>query len=78
MSKKELTGIVLRKSGAKTVAVQVVRTIQHKKYGKSMASSKTYLAHDEADSAEIGQQVVIQESRPLSARKRWVLVTPQA
>lgn len=78
MSKKELTGIVLRKSGTKTVAVQVVRTIQHKKYGKSMASSKTYLAHDEADNAEVGQQVVIQETRPLSASKRWILITPES
>lgn len=78
MSKRELTGIIVRKSGDKTVAVQVVRTVRHEKYGKSQKHSKTYLAHDENNVAEVGQQVVIQETRPLSARKRWILVTPSA
>lgn len=74
MSKRILTGTVVKKSGAKTVAVEVVRSISHKKYGKSIKQTKKYLAHDEQEKAEVGQEVTIQEARPLSARKRWIVI----
>lgn len=71
--KRELTGTVIRKSGAKTVAVEVMRVFRHPKYGKSMKRSTVYLAHDERDATLVGQVVTIRESRPLSARKRWII-----
>lgn len=72
--KRRLHGVVVRKSGAKTVAVEVTRVIRHPLYRKSMKRTKRYLAHDAKDQATVGQTVTIQESRPLSARKRWVIV----
>ena len=75
MSKRELTGIVLRKSGAKTIAVEVAQAARHSKYGKSMKRTKIYLVHDEKEVATVGQTVSIREARKLSARKRFVLVT---
>jgi small subunit ribosomal protein S17 len=72
--KRELEGVVVRKSGTKTVAVEVVRVIAHALYGKRIKRTKRYLAHDEADTVAVGDTVVIRESRPLSARKRWVVI----
>lgn len=72
--KRELEGVVVRKSGSKTVAVEVVRVIAHALYGKRMKRTKRYLAHDTTDSLVVGDKVVIQESRPLSALKRWIVL----
>lgn len=72
--KRELEGVVVRKSGLKTVAVEIVRVIAHPLYGKRVKQTKRYLAHDESNALSVGDMVTIQESRPLSARKRWVVV----
>ncbi|MDA1168859.1 MAG: 30S ribosomal protein S17 [bacterium] len=72
--KRELDGVVVSKSGQKTVAVEIVRVIAHSLYGKRIKQTKRYLAHDESNSLSVGDTVTIQESRPLSARKRWVVV----
>lgn len=74
MPKKTLTGTVIRKSGAKTVAVEVVRAVRDAKYGKRAKRSKIYLAHDAGDAVEVGQKVSIQEARRLSARKRFIVI----
>jgi len=74
--KRELAGVVVRKSGLKTVAVEIVRVLAHPLYGKRIKHTKRYLAHDESNAIAVGDAVTIQESRPLSARKRWV-VMPQ-
>ncbi len=71
---RELAGVVVRKSGTKTVAVEVVRVIPHPLYEKRVKRTKRYLAHDGSDSIQVGDRVTIRESRPLSARKRWVVV----
>jgi small subunit ribosomal protein S17 len=72
--KRELEGVVVKKSGIKTVAVEIVRVIAHPVYGKRIKRTKRYLAHDNSDALVVGETVVIQESRPLSARKRWVVL----
>lgn len=72
--KRELDGVVVRKSGMKTVAVEVVRIIAHPLYGKRVKRTKQYLAHDASDALLVGDMVTIQESRPLSARKRWIVL----
>jgi small subunit ribosomal protein S17 len=53
----------------------VVRTIIHPKYGKRYTKGTKYLAHNENDAAKVGDQVTIEETRPLSARKRWRVVS---
>lgn len=71
---KTMTGTVVRKSGNKTVAVRVVRKRQHPRYGKTVQSAKNYLVHDPRESIGVGQVITIRETRPLSARKRWIVV----
>lgn len=71
---RELTGVVLRKSGSKTVSVEVSRVIRHPVYRKSLKRTKRYLAHDESEKCVVGETVTIREGRPLSRRKRWTVV----
>ena len=71
-------GTVVSKMGAKSVVVKVEYRELHPVYGKVIIRSKKYHAHDEADTAKVGDKVVIMETRPLSATKRWRIVTPEA
>ena len=77
-ARKLRKGVVVSKSGAKTVKVAVSYREHHPVYGKVIIRSKKYHAHDEADTAKVGDKVVIMETRPLSATKRWRVVTPEA
>ncbi|MDX8391414.1 MAG: 30S ribosomal protein S17 [Mariprofundaceae bacterium] len=72
-NKRILEGVVLSNKADKTVVVQVERKFLHPQYRKTVRSHKKYMAHDEANECNIGDTVRIIESRPLSARKRWVL-----
>ena len=58
--------------------VQVTYRERHPVYGKVVVRSKKYHAHDEADTAKVGDAVTIMETRPLSATKRWRIVAPEA
>lgn len=71
--KKTLTGIVVSDKMDKTVVVKVVRNFRHTRYGKFVRSSKKYKAHNEGNKAKVGDTVLMIESRPLSAEKRWVV-----
>lgn len=73
---RRVQGVVVRRSGDKTVSVMVTRVIRHPKYGKKLVFTKRYLVHDPENKAEVDQIVVIRETRPLSARKRWIVVYP--
>ena len=73
-ARKVLKGVVVSKSGAKTVKVAVSYRERHPVYGKIVTRTKNYHAHDEADTAKVGDNVTIMETRPLSATKRWRLV----
>jgi small subunit ribosomal protein S17 len=66
-------GVVVGKPGAKTIKVMVERLFPHPVYKRVIRRSKTFLAHDERNTAGLGDKVEIIESRPLSARKRWRL-----
>ena len=72
--RKEIKGHVVRRSGDKTVAVSVARVVRHPIYQKRQISHKTYLAHDPENKAQVGDMVTLRETRPLSARKRWIIV----
>lgn len=73
MPKKRLTGTIKSTAGDKTVRVEVVRVFHHPRYKKRMQVAKSYLAHFEGDAVP-GQEVVIEETRPISKRKKWVVV----
>lgn len=73
MSRKQKTGVVVSDKMQKSIVVEVTRTKQHPLYKKYIRVRKKFMAHDELEQAHIGDYVRIEESRPLSRRKRWVL-----
>ena len=74
MPKRILQGVVVSDKNDKTVVVRVERRFTHPLYKKTVRRSKKYHAHDEANSAKIGDKVRIQECVPISKNKRWALV----
>jgi small subunit ribosomal protein S17 len=72
--RRRKTGIVTSNKMTKTVVVEIGRTFRHPLYRKVVHLSKHVKAHDELD-CQIGDQVQIVESRPLSKDKRWVVET---
>ncbi len=72
--RKTRRGTVVSKSGDKTVVVLVERRYRHPLYGKELIDQKKFHAHDEKNSAKVGDKVRIEECRPLSRMKRWRLV----
>jgi small subunit ribosomal protein S17 len=72
--RKQLVGWVSSNKMDKTVVVKVERTVRHRLYGKVLRQVKKYKAHDEQNECQIGDQVRILESRPLSREKRWRVV----
>jgi small subunit ribosomal protein S17 len=72
--KRTLFGRVTSDKRAKTVTVLVERQMQHPLYGKLIAKSTKYQAHTETGDVKTGDLVEIQESRPLSKTKNWVVV----
>jgi small subunit ribosomal protein S17 len=72
--KKTRQGIVTSDKAAKTITVRIDVARPHRKYKKIVRTSMTLHAHDEQNDAHIGDTVVVQEARPLSATKRWRLV----
>jgi small subunit ribosomal protein S17 len=73
-ARRTLRGRVVSDKMDKTVVVEVERMYQHRLYKKYVTTSKKYKAHDEANDCRVDDIVVIQESRPLSRTKRWVVV----
>lgn len=69
--RKELTGVVVSDKMDKTVVVMVESLAKNPLYGKYIRKRKKYMAHDEENSCKIGDRVLIEETRPLSKRKRW-------
>ena len=73
-SRKTRIGIVSSDKMMKTITVIVERKIKHPIYGKFLKKSSSFHAHDDANTAGIGDVVRIMETRPLSKTKRWRLV----
>ena len=78
MPKRVLQGIVVSDACDKTVIVRVERRVMHPVYKKFITRSKKYAAHDETNTYKTGDTVRIQESRPISKRKRWIVVAEGA
>ena len=73
--RKVQKGTVVSNKMNKTVVVRVEDTRRHPQYGKVIRNHKKYYAHDESNELEIGQEVSIVETRPLSKLKRWRVVS---
>ncbi len=74
MPKRILQGVVVSDKNKKTVIVEVERRFTHPLLGKTVRRSKRYHAHDEQARFKSGDQVRIQECRPMSKMKRWEVV----
>jgi len=69
--RKTRIGIVVSDKMDKTVVVEVARRIKHAVYGKFLKRRERYQAHDEGNTSKVGDQVLIEETRPMSRHKRW-------
>lgn len=69
--RRKLSGVVVSDRMEKTVVVRVERVKVHPRYGKRYQQHKTYKVHDAQNEYKVGDSVVIEETRPYSATKRW-------
>ncbi|MBH0236519.1 30S ribosomal protein S17 [Methylobrevis albus] len=74
MPKRILQGVVVSDKTDKTVVVKVERRFTHPLFKKTVRRTKNYQAHDETNQFKIGDIVFIEESRPISRTKRWIVV----
>ena len=72
--RKTKTGRVVSDKMDKTIVVSVERLARHRLYKRVVRLTTKFKAHDEANDAHVGDTVLIEESRPLSATKRWRLI----
>jgi small subunit ribosomal protein S17 len=72
--RKVREGLVVSDKMDKTVVVAVENRIRHPRYAKTMRRTSRLKAHDEANAAGVGDRVLLMETRPLSATKRWRVV----
>jgi len=73
--KKTQQGAVVSSGMDKSVVVLVERKVRHKLYGKYISRRVKYMAHDAANECNVGDTVLIEECRPLSKKKRWLVRT---
>jgi len=66
-------GRVVSNGMDKSVVVAVDRRFQHALYGKTIRRTSKFMAHDEGNACQVGDKVTIEETRPLSKRKRWIV-----
>uniref|UniRef100_A0A7V4JQA2 Small ribosomal subunit protein uS17 n=1 Tax=Thermodesulfobacterium geofontis TaxID=1295609 RepID=A0A7V4JQA2_9BACT len=69
--RKQFIGTVVSDKMDKTVVVMVETLVKHPLYGKYIKRRKKYMAHDENNECRVGDKVLIEETRPLSRKKRW-------
>lgn len=75
LTRRSIQGVVVSDKNDKTIVVLVETHKRHTKYGKRVKYGKKYYAHDENNAAKVGDVVTIMETRPLSATKRFRLVS---
>ena len=78
MPKRILQGVVVSDKQEKTVVVKVERRFTHPLLKKTVRRTKNYHAHDEAGEFKVGDVVSIEETRPISKLKRWIVVKDEA
>jgi small subunit ribosomal protein S17 len=70
---KERIGIVVSNKPNKTIVVAIQTRYQHAKYGKILVKTKRYMAHDENNSCQSGDLVIVEDCAPISKHKKWKL-----
>ena len=75
MPKRVMQGVVVSDKGDKTVVVRVDRSMAHPVLSKTVRKSKRYSAHDPENKFKVGDQVRIEECRPISKSKCWMVVS---
>ena len=78
MPKRVLQGTVVSDKNDKTVVVLVERRFTHPLFKKTVRRSKKYTAHDESNQYKIGDMVSIEETKPISKDKTWIVVAGEA
>ena len=78
MPKRLLFGKVVSSKNDKSIVVEVTRRVKHKLYKKIIKKVKRYHAHDEANEYKIGDNVTIQETKPISKMKFWIVYEDNA
>ena len=73
MPRRVLQGTIVSNKSDKTIVVEVERKFRHPLYGKFVKHNKKYQAHDAGNSGKVGEIVTIEEHRPISKTKRWIL-----
>jgi small subunit ribosomal protein S17 len=73
MAKTEIIGKVVSNKMAKSVVVTIERQVRNEVYGKLQRLTSRFMAHDEDNTAKVGDRVALVPSRPISRRKRWVV-----
>ena len=71
---RQLTGVVISDKADKTITVKIERKVKHPTYSKIMKRSTKIHAHDEENTAKIGDVVTVQECKPYSKSKTWKLL----
>ena len=72
---RQLTGVVVSDKADKTITVKIERKVKHPTYSKIMKRSTKVHAHDEGNTAKIGDVVTVQECKPYSKSKTWKLIS---
>ena len=72
---RQLTGVVISDKADKTITVKIERKVKHPTYSKIMKRSTKVHAHDEGNTAKIGDVVTVQECKPYSKSKTWKLLS---
>ena len=75
MSVKQKIGTVVSNKMDKTIVIVIENRYSHPLYSKILKKTKRFMAHDEKNECKIGDRVIVHETRPLSAKKRWELKT---
>ena len=75
MARKQRTGVVVSDKMDKTVVVRIERTVRHPLYKKVIRRRKRLKAHDEANTCQLGDRVLVEECRPLSRDKSWRVIS---
>jgi len=75
IKRKQLSGVVVSDKMDKTMVVRVERFAKHPKYGKFIHTSKKYKAHDPENKFKLGDKVTIEECRPISKDKHFIIIS---
>lgn len=67
------TGRVVSDGMNKSIVVEVERRVEHDRYKRTIRRTSRFMAHDEENAAKVGDRVRIEETRPMSKRKRWIV-----